>query len=55
MPQVRTQFPLVLLSMLFGTVPVSIIGTRFAMAQNPFWQPDQYGELQAERCGLHPR
>lgn len=25
-----------------GTVPVSILGTNFAMAQHPFWKPDQY-------------
>lgn len=36
-------FPLVLCSMLVGTVPISILGSEFAMAQRPFWQPDQYG------------
>ncbi|KAJ9105495.1 hypothetical protein QFC21_001866 [Naganishia friedmannii] len=35
-------FPLVLLSMLCSTVPISIIGTQFAMNQRPFWQPDQF-------------
>ncbi|KAK6904140.1 hypothetical protein L486_03718 [Kwoniella mangroviensis CBS 10435] len=35
-------FPLILASMLSGTVPISVIGTRFAMSQNPFWKPDQY-------------
>lgn len=28
--------------MMSGTVPVSILGTNFAMAQHPFWKPDQY-------------
>ncbi|WVR04324.1 hypothetical protein IAU60_001324 [Kwoniella sp. DSM 27419] len=35
-------FPLILASMLSGTVPISILGTRFAMSQNPFWRPDQF-------------
>ncbi|WVW78877.1 hypothetical protein I302_100840 [Kwoniella bestiolae CBS 10118] len=35
-------FPLILASMLSGTVPISVLGTRFAMSQNPFWRPDQY-------------
>ncbi|WWC67551.1 uncharacterized protein I206_101460 [Kwoniella pini CBS 10737] len=38
----NNMFPLILASMLSATVPISILGTRFAMAQNPFWQPDQY-------------
>lgn len=28
--------------MMSGTVPVSILGTNFAMAQHPFWKPDQF-------------
>ncbi|KAK4684718.1 UDP-glucose/iron transport system permease protein, partial [Tremellales sp. Uapishka_1] len=35
-------FPFILLSMMSATIPISIIGTRFAMSQIPFWQPDQY-------------
>ncbi|KGB80142.1 hypothetical protein I307_03287 [Cryptococcus deuterogattii 99/473] len=35
-------FPLILLAMMSGTVPVSILGTNFAMAQHPFWKPDQF-------------
>ncbi|KAI5453888.1 hypothetical protein NCC49_004884 [Naganishia albida] len=35
-------FPLVLLSMLSSTIPISIIGTQFAMKQRPFWQPNQF-------------
>ncbi|EIW68639.1 hypothetical protein TREMEDRAFT_31647 [Tremella mesenterica DSM 1558] len=35
-------FPLVLSAMLCGTLPISILGSEFAMAQRPFWQPDQY-------------
>lgn len=37
-------FPLVLCSMLVSTVPVSVLGSQFALAQHPFWQPDQYGQ-----------
>ena len=36
------QFPSVLISMLGSTIPVSIIGARFAMAVEPFWTPEQY-------------
>jgi hypothetical protein len=36
-------FPLVLCSMLVSTVPISVVGSQFALAQKPFWQPDQYG------------
>ncbi|KAK8846652.1 hypothetical protein IAR55_005739 [Kwoniella newhampshirensis] len=38
----NNMFPFVLAAMLSGTVPISILGTRFAMSQNPFWRPDQY-------------
>lgn len=37
------QFPLVLTAMICGTIPISVLGTNFAMSQRPFWQPDQYG------------
>ena len=37
------QFPMILAAMLCGSIPISILGTNFAMAQHPFWQPDQYG------------
>jgi hypothetical protein len=29
--------------MICGTIPISVLGTNFAMSQRPFWQPDQYG------------
>jgi hypothetical protein len=28
--------------MLGSTIPVSIIGIRFAMSVDPFWKPEQY-------------
>ena len=31
--------------MLGSTIPVSIIGARFAIAVEPFWVPDQFGEF----------
>lgn len=36
------QFPSVLLGMLGSTIPVSLIGIRFAMGVEPFWKPNQY-------------
>lgn len=44
LPQCLPQFPAVLLGMLVSTIPVSIIGTRFAMSVEPFWKPIQYSE-----------
>jgi hypothetical protein len=38
------QFPSVLFSMLGSTIPVSIIGARFAMSVEPFWTPERYGK-----------
>lgn len=38
------QFPSVLVGMLGSTIPVSIIGIRFAMAVDPFWKPEQYSK-----------
>lgn len=32
--------------MLGSTIPVSIIGIRFAMSVEPFWRPEQYSASQ---------
>jgi len=34
--------PVVFLAIFVSTIPVSVIGTRFAIGQKPFWVPDQY-------------
>ncbi|KAI6042459.1 hypothetical protein EDC04DRAFT_2967841 [Pisolithus marmoratus] len=44
-------FVSVLVSMLGSTVPVSIIGTRYAMAVEPFWKPEQYIPIVGMLCG----
>ncbi|OBZ66192.1 hypothetical protein A0H81_13800 [Grifola frondosa] len=44
-------FPSVLLGMLGSTIPVSIIGIRFAMSVDPFWRPDQYIPVVGMLCG----
>ena len=36
--------------MLCGTIPISIVGTNYAMSQRPFWQPDQYSGLRHGAC-----
>lgn len=41
----------VLASMLGSTIPVSIIGTRYAMAVEPFWKPEQYIPIVGMLCG----
>lgn len=43
--------------MLGSTIPVSIIGIRFAMAVDPFWKPEQYSksiDVLANRMSLEP-
>jgi len=35
-------FPMVLLAMLSATFPVSILGSQYAMAERPFWKPNQF-------------
>jgi len=44
-------FSSVLLSMLGSTIPVSIIGARYAMAVEPFWKPEQYIPIVGMMCG----
>lgn len=39
------KIPSVFLSMAGSTIPVSILGSRFAMNHEPFWKPDQYSTL----------
>lgn len=41
----------VLVCMLGSTIPVSIIGTRYAMAVEPFWKPEQYIPIVGMLCG----
>ena len=44
-------FPSVLLGMLGSTIPVSILGSRFAMSSKPFWAPEQYVPIVGMLCG----
>ncbi|KAF8800276.1 hypothetical protein BYT27DRAFT_7227551 [Phlegmacium glaucopus] len=44
-------FPAVLVAMLGSTIPVSIIGTKFAMSVNPFWTPIQFIPIVGMLCG----
>jgi len=44
-------FPSVLMAMLGSTIPVSIIGVRYAMSVEPFWKPDQYIPVVGMLCG----
>ncbi|KAK7033531.1 hypothetical protein VNI00_012755 [Paramarasmius palmivorus] len=44
-------FPSVLLSMLCSTIPVSIIGARFAMSEDPFWRPSNFIPVVGMLCG----
>ncbi|KAF8837475.1 UPF0014-domain-containing protein [Paxillus ammoniavirescens] len=47
----HNMFPSVLFSMLGSTIPVSIIGARYAMAVDPFWKPEQYIPIVGMLCG----
>jgi len=44
-------FSCVLFSMLCSTIPVAIIGIRFAMVIEPFWKPEQYIPIVGMLCG----
>jgi ABC-type iron transport system FetAB permease component len=47
----HNMFSSVLMSMLGSTIPVSIIGARFAMSVHPFWTPEQYIPMVGMLCG----
>ncbi|OJA08467.1 hypothetical protein AZE42_02834 [Rhizopogon vesiculosus] len=47
----KHMFPSVLFGMLCSTIPVSVIGIRFAMAVDPFWKPEQYIPIVGMLCG----
>ncbi|KAJ8586991.1 hypothetical protein M405DRAFT_853100 [Rhizopogon salebrosus TDB-379] len=47
----KYMFPSVLSGMLCSTIPVSVIGIRFAMAVDPFWKPEQYIPIVGMLCG----
>ncbi|EMD31484.1 hypothetical protein CERSUDRAFT_119707 [Gelatoporia subvermispora B] len=47
----KHMFPSVLVGMLGSTIPVSIIGIRFAMDVEPFWKPEQYIPVVGMLCG----
>ncbi|KDR68579.1 hypothetical protein GALMADRAFT_231226 [Galerina marginata CBS 339.88] len=44
-------FPAVLVAMLGSTIPISILGARFAMSVEPFWTPIQYIPIVGMLCG----
>lgn len=44
-------FPTVLVSMMSSAIPVSILGTRFAMGYTPWWQPAAYIPVVGMLCG----
>ncbi|KAF9261163.1 hypothetical protein L218DRAFT_870942 [Marasmius fiardii PR-910] len=44
-------FPSVLIGLLGSTIPISIIGSRFAMSQERFWSPSQYIPVVGMLCG----
>ena len=44
-------YPIILCSLLCSTIPVSILGSRFAMDVEPFWTPDQYIPIVGMLCG----
>ncbi|KAF9484805.1 ABC transporter-like protein [Pholiota conissans] len=44
-------FPVVLIGMLGSTIPISILGSRFAMGIKPFWTPMQYIPIVGMLCG----
>ncbi|TFK69670.1 hypothetical protein BDN72DRAFT_959366 [Pluteus cervinus] len=47
----RNMFLSVLLSLLCATIPISILGTRFAMSKEKFWIPVDYIPIVGMLCG----
>ncbi|KAI0695365.1 UPF0014-domain-containing protein [Cytidiella melzeri] len=47
----RGMFASVLTAMLGSTIPVSVVGARFAMSVTPFWTPAQYIPIVGMLCG----
>ena len=39
------EFPAVLVIMLGSTIPISIVGSKFAMSVTPFWAPAQFSKI----------
>ncbi|KAG5715625.1 hypothetical protein E4T56_gene5818, partial [Termitomyces sp. T112] len=44
-------FPLMLIGMVGSTIPISILGSRFAMSNQPFWSPIHYIPVVGMLCG----
>jgi len=44
-------FPSTLVAMAISTIPVSILGTRFAMSETPFWAAEKYIPVLGMLCG----
>ncbi|KAF8150176.1 ABC transporter-like protein [Crassisporium funariophilum] len=47
----RHMFPAVLVGMLGSTIPISILGSKYAMSVEPFWTPIQYIPIVGMLCG----
>ncbi|KDQ25712.1 hypothetical protein PLEOSDRAFT_160329 [Pleurotus ostreatus PC15] len=47
----RYMFFSTLSGMLVSSIPISIIGARFAMAKNPFWEPAEFIPIVGMLCG----
>jgi hypothetical protein len=47
------KFPIVLVAMLASTIPVSILGTQFAMLVLPFWTPEQFSQYRFPFLRFH--
>ncbi|KAF8805429.1 hypothetical protein BYT27DRAFT_7169557 [Phlegmacium glaucopus] len=44
-------FPAVLIAMLGSTIPIAMLGTKFAMSVNPFWTPIHFIPIVGMLCG----
>jgi len=47
----KHMFPAVLVAMIGSTIPISIIGTKYAMSVTPFWTPIQFIPIVGMLCG----
>ena len=52
---VSKKFPAVFVAMLGSTIPIGILGVKFAMAVTPFWAPVQFSKATFLRSKKLPR
>jgi hypothetical protein len=48
----HNMFPMVLLAMMSSTFPIGVLGSQYAMAERPFWKPNQFVPVRLHDRGI---